>query len=77
MHVDDKTHLGALLSRHPDVEEVLEWYGFDLDNRAVTLAELCAEEGLDVRDVITDIRAALAEEEDGEDEEDWDSRHTA
>ena len=67
------TIVGSLLRRHPEVEEILGWYGVSLTNGelSISLAELCQAYRLDLEDVLTDLQAVLDDDdEEDEDEED-------
>jgi DNA-directed RNA polymerase subunit delta len=70
MHITPNTSIGRLLERHPEAEEVMAWYGVDLEEYrpSLTIESLCRYARLDVDDVISDLEASMEEEED----EDWD-----
>ena len=64
-----------LLNNYPGVDEVLGWYGIELDDDAdltLTLAEACGEHSLDIEDVMVDLEAVLDsdDDDDGDDDDD-------
>jgi hypothetical protein len=69
MKVKPTTRVRGLVRRHPDVEDILGWYGVEVgpDNLDLDLEELCQNYRLDIDDVLTDIAASVENEnEDGE-----------
>jgi hypothetical protein len=72
MRIKSTTTIGRLVEEHPEAEEVMAWYGIDLEEcrPATTLASLCRARRLDVDDVIADLASSLEEVED--EDEDWD-----
>lgn len=61
--VDKKTHLGKLMSKHRDVDEVLYPYvsnvGMVYDDMDFTIEEFADITGADISDLINDISAVI------------------
>jgi hypothetical protein len=74
MRVNGKTTVEALLSSHPEAEEILDWYGIEINeyDSDMPLAELSRLEGLDIDDLLVDITATIAESHDDYEDEDED-----
>lgn len=67
MRARTSTIVGTLIRRHPEVEDILGWYGINPTNGelGLTLAEICRAYWLDLEDVLDD----EDEDEEGEDDE--------
>lgn len=75
MNVDRTTRVAFLLKRYPDVEEVLAWYGLDVDTEDVvqTLEDIARSNRLDVDELVDDLQVTVDESdapEDGDDDDD-------
>lgn len=83
MRIKPSTRVHSMLRVHPQLEEVLEDHDVDADEvSALSLREVCAEYGLDLDEVIDDLKASLRdsptegwlgvdEEEEEEDSDDY------
>jgi hypothetical protein len=74
MRITPSTRIGRLLEEHPEVEEVMAWYGIDLEEYRpnLSLESLCRYTRLDLEDVISDLTAAIEEDDDPDWDEDED-----
>ena len=74
MRIRKTDKVGRLLRDYPDLVEVMDWYDLRPVNgeAKLSLRRLCELRGLDLDDVITDIRACLPDDDDDIDDQDWD-----
>ncbi len=71
MQVERSTRIALLLKRVPDIEEVLAWYGLDVDpeDLEVTIEDLARVNRLDPDELVDDFQAIVDERDSDEDEE--------
>ncbi len=79
MAIHARTRVADLIEDHPDVDEVFETYGIEVDDdvMAMTLKEVCRTEGLNYWEFKSDIVEAVgwdgsAEDDDEEEDDDDD-----
>lgn len=73
MQVERSTRIALLLKRVPDIEDVLAWYGLDVDPEDVetTIEDLARMNRLDPDELVDDLQATV-DERDGDEDEDAD-----
>ena len=71
MQVERSTRIALLLKRVPDIEDVLAWYGLDVDpeDMEVTIEDLARMNRLDPDELVDDLQATVDERDGDEDEE--------
>lgn len=71
MQVERSTRIALLLKRVPDIEDVLAWYGLDVDPEdvEVTIEDLARMNRLDPDELVDDLQATVDERDGDEDEE--------
>lgn len=71
MQVELSTRIALLLKRVPDIEDVLAWYGLDVDPEdvEVTIEDLARMNRLDPDELVDDLQATVDERDGDEDEE--------
>jgi hypothetical protein len=66
MKITRETTIGALLSEHPEAEEILVWYDLELSELIPErrLGELCRRNRIDLAELIDDLVASLYGDEE-------------
>lgn len=78
LYLTPGTHISDLLQTYPEAESVLGWYGDEVaPEERRTLSQFAHACGMDVRELLIDLRASLAlhdstEGEDGNWDGNWD-----